>query len=238
MDEALYGELAGWWSVLSPPSDYSEEAEQILRWLGPVGSILELGSGGGHLASWFPEDADVVLVDSSAAMLDASRALNPRRRHVCASMEDLELGRTFDAVVLHDAVMYLLDERSLQAAFDSAARHLRPGGRLVVLPDFVEDGFEEHLVSGSREDGDRAVAMTEWHWDPDPDDGTVRVDFAFLLRDGTTMRAVHDVHTMALHPRERVWRCLLAAGFEPLEVPLDDLREEGEVFLVRRVHDR
>ncbi len=34
-----------------------------------------------------------------------------------------------------------------------------------------------------------------WSRDPDPSDDTCVVDFAFLLRDGKTMRAVHDPHT-------------------------------------------
>lgn len=238
---ALYGELAAWWPLLSPPEEYAEEAAQILRWLdgtGELGSILELGSGGGHLGVHVPEIIELVLVDLSPEMIAVSRLLNPEREHLCADMRGLDLGRTFDAVILHDAVMYLLGEAALREAIETAARHLRPGGRFVILPDFVAEGFEEHLIAGSRSDGARSLAVTEWHWDPDPADETVRVDFGFLLRDDEGMRSVHDIHSMALHPRERFWRLLGAAGFSPLEVPLDDLRDEGEVFLVQRDHDR
>ena len=65
----LYDELAAWWPLLSPPSDYEEEAafyaEHLLRTVDrPPGSLLELGSGGGsnafYLKSHFKE---VVLVD-------------------------------------------------------------------------------------------------------------------------------------------------------------------------------
>lgn len=231
---ALYGELADWWPLISPVESHEEEAERILAWLDHPTSLLELGSGAGLLAANMPAVAELVLVDRSQAMLDVSAALNPGREHVCADMRTLELGRRFDAVLLHDAVMYLLDEDSLASTFAVAARHLNPGGRFVVLPDFVEDGFEEHLIGGSRAEGERSLSLTEWHWDPDPTDGTVRVDFSLLLREGDGMRSVHDVHTMALHPRARLWSLLRSAGFEPVEVPLDQLREEGELFLVRR----
>jgi hypothetical protein len=46
----LYGELAGWFYLLTAPSDYAEEAAVYRRLLdaaGPVKTVLELGSGGG-----------------------------------------------------------------------------------------------------------------------------------------------------------------------------------------------
>jgi SAM-dependent methyltransferase len=228
----LYADLAPWWLVLSPPADRRAEAAQIQRWLRSPASILELGSGAGQLARMF--DAEVVLVDRSEAMVAVSRTLQPERTHHVADLCTLDLERTFDAVVLHDAVMYLTEPGQLEAAFATAARHLRPGGRFVVLPDFVADGFEEHLVSGSRTAGARTAAMMEWHWDPDPDDATVQVDFSLLLREGARMTAVHEAHTMALHPRQGLVDALRAAGFAMIEVPWDDLRDEGEVFLAER----
>lgn len=231
--ERLYDDLADWWLVLSPPEDRLDEAAQIERWLKQPSSILELGSGAGQLAAGF-RAAEVTLVDRAPAMVAVSAGLLPHHTHVVGDMTSLDLGRTFDAVVLHDAVMYLTEPGSLAAAMQTAARHLAPGGRFVVLPDFVAEDFEEHLVSGSRATEDRMVAMTEWHWDPDPTDDTVQVDFALLLKADGKMTAVHDEHTMALHPRQAVWDALFAAGFRPVEVPFDDLREEGEVFLVER----
>ena len=50
----MYHDLARWWPLLSPPSEYDEEAADLLGRL-PRGSssapltMLELGSGGGRL---------------------------------------------------------------------------------------------------------------------------------------------------------------------------------------------
>lgn len=52
----LYDELADWFPLLSPPAEYAEEAAYYARTLevtsdAPVHSVLELGSGGGHITS-------------------------------------------------------------------------------------------------------------------------------------------------------------------------------------------
>jgi hypothetical protein len=51
----LYDDLAAWWPLLSPPSEYVDEAADLLPRLGiaagsPPATLLELGAGGGSLA--------------------------------------------------------------------------------------------------------------------------------------------------------------------------------------------
>jgi len=53
--EKLYYDLAGWWPVISPPSEYAEEAKVYVEMIRsavsvPVRRMLELGSGGGNNA--------------------------------------------------------------------------------------------------------------------------------------------------------------------------------------------
>jgi SAM-dependent methyltransferase len=216
--ERLYADLAEWWPILSPPADYAEEAQVYLQLLGGrIDSLLELGSGGGHLASQMPSDLDITLVDRAPDMLTVSRALNPGRTHVQADFRDVRLDRTFDAVLLHDAVMYLTDRESLARAFATAAAHLEPGGRFLVLPDVVREDFEEVSVAGGGEEGDRAARMLEWHWDPDPTDDTYVVEFSYLLRDGRTVRSIHETHTMGLYSRATYERALVDAGLRLIE---------------------
>lgn len=242
--EQLYSELAPWWRLLSPPEHYVEEADAYLRILahalaGPPASLLELGSGVGHHAANLPADLDLVLVDRSAAMLEQSRISNPDRRHVQADMRTLDLGRRFDAVLLHDAVMYLLEPEDLRAALDAAARHLRPGGALLVVPDVVRETFEEGISGGGggRDWGEgdgRAARLLEWTWDPDPTDDRYRVDMSFLLREADgTVRNVHDVHILALRDRPTWWRAIRDAGLQPVQAPPLLAAQTGEVFLSR-----
>lgn len=242
MDPRLYAELAEWWPLLSPPEDYEEEAARFLELLRHAlgeapGSLLELGSGGGHLAASMPEGLDLVLLDRSPEMLSASRRLNPGRRHVQADMREVDLGRQFDAILLHDAAMYLVEPEDLAATCRVAARHLRPGGAFLVLPDVVAETFEEGITAGGAgpdwgEGDGRAARLLEWLWDPDPSDHAYRVDMAFLLREADgTVRCLHDVHTMALRDRPAWWAAIREAGLQPVQAPPRLAAECGEVFL-------
>src|SRR5512136_647477 len=112
--EKLYGALAGWWPLLSAPGDYAEEAAlfgDILLAADPgIKTVLELGSGGGSNASHLKRRFAMTLSDRSPGMLAVSRRLNPELEHLLADMRDARFGRVFDAVLIHDAVMYLTSE--------------------------------------------------------------------------------------------------------------------------------
>src|SRR5215203_7030022 len=118
MDPAMYGELAGWWPLLSAPAVYAEEAEIYRGLLAGAGdrppeTVLELGSGGGNNASHLKAHFELTLVDRSPQMLELSRPLNPDCRHVVGDMRNVRLGETFDGVFVHDAVAYITTEADL-----------------------------------------------------------------------------------------------------------------------------
>jgi SAM-dependent methyltransferase len=78
----FYDELADWWPLFSPPEDYVEEAEDLWPRLQPRpgasrATLLELGSGGGSLASHLKPHFQLTLTDRSPGMLAVSRSVNP-----------------------------------------------------------------------------------------------------------------------------------------------------------------
>ena len=88
-------------------------------------------------------------------------------------MRTLRLGRTFDAVLVHDAVMYMTTEADLRQAIETAYVHVRPGGVAVFAPDFVKETFKPSTDHGGHDGDGRALRYLEWSFDPDPDDTTV-----------------------------------------------------------------
>jgi hypothetical protein len=230
-DADLYTDLAGWFHLLTAPEDYADEAEFSLRLLrehvdGPLDTLLELGAGGGNLASHLRDRLRLTLTDLSPAMVEVSRRLNPDTEHVVGDMRTLRLGRTFDAVLIHDAICYMTTEADLRAAMDTAFVHLGPGGVALLEPDFVreifapgtDEGGEDAAATPSGSPG-RALRYLEWTTDPDPTDTTYQVDYALMLRaeDGT-IEVRHDRRIEGLFPR-RTWLGLLAdVGFEALAV--------------------
>jgi SAM-dependent methyltransferase len=235
MSYRLYTDLAPWWPHVSQRESLAAEASVHLRLIDdalgqPAKNILELGSGGGLLAKEIEADRTIVLTDISPEMLEQSRKINPEREHILGDMRSLRLGRTFDAVLLHDAVMYLTSPDDLAATFATAAAHLNEGGVLLVLPDVVKETFEEGSVSGGSF-GTPAAQLLEWHWDPDPDDDTYRVDMCFMLRheDGR-METVHEHHEMGLFDRATLCRLIRDAGFNLVQGTVWEAVDVAEFF--------
>jgi len=239
LNERLYADLAPWWPALSPPEEYVEEAAYALDLLadaagGSITSLLELGSGGGHLASWLGPELEVVLVDRSEAMLTVSRQHNPDREHVQADLRSVRLERRFDAVLLHDAVMYLTSEADLRAALTTIVAHLRPGGAALVIPDLVAEDYEDRALASGGEWEGRSARLLEWCHSRSGT--TFEVDYAFLLKDRDgSVRCEHDRHVCGLFDRPTWWRLIDEVGLD-LVVPkrAPPFEVFGEVLLARR----
>ncbi len=221
----MYGELAPWFHLLTPPHEYADDAAFILAQLrehvdGPLETLLELGSGGGNTASHLKRGMRLTLTDVSPDMLALSRTINPEVEHLIGDMRTVKLGRTFDAVLIHDAICYMTTEADLRAAMATAFEHLRPGGAAIFMPDYVRERFASATDHGGEDGSDgRAFRYLEWVTDPDPDDTTYQVDYAFLARhsDGS-VEVRHDRHVEGLFGRQ-TWLDLLAdVGFESLAV--------------------
>ena len=220
----LYGELASWFHLLSNPADYAEEAEFARNLLVQSGSIpprtlLELGSGGGNNASHLKMHFQMTMVDLSAGMLELSRALNPECEHLVGDMRSVRLGRVFDGVFVHDAIMYMTTEQELRQVLETAFIHCKSGGTALFMPDVVREKFVSLTTHGGHDAEDRGIRYIEWTFDPDPSDTTYTVDFAYLLREGNgPVRVEHDQHVFGLFMKE-VWLQLLRdAGFNPAVV--------------------
>ena len=217
----MYAELAKWWPLLSPPKEYVEEAEDLLPDLksaadGTPKTLLELGCGGGSLAYHLKNHFTLTLSDISEDMLAVSRAVNPECEHVQGDMTSLDLGRTFDLVLIHDAIMYMNSAEAMRAAIATVARHCRPGGGVALLPDCVKETFEPSTDCGGHDaDDGRALRYLEWSWDPDPNDDFYKVIYVFALRENGTTRTETERHQNGLFPRETWLKWLREAGFTP-----------------------
>lgn len=235
---SMYTDLAEWWPLLSPPEDYTEEAAVFAAFFedhadGPVKTVLELGCGGGNVASHLKNRFKLTLCDLSPAMLAVSRALNPHCEHLEGDMRTLRLGRVFDAVLIHDAACYLTMPEDLAAAMQTAREHCRVGGVVIFAPDETAESFMEMTAHGGSDGPERGARYLRWTHDPDPEDCTYQMDFAYLLRLGDGhIESRHDQHTCGLFS-ESLW----VAELEKLGFEVFPLRDHWgrAIFLGRRL---
>jgi SAM-dependent methyltransferase len=236
----LYTDLTPWYRLVDPPADHADEAAVFQAAFERAAvqrpeTLLELGAGAGHNALHLKRRFRCTLTDVAESMLALSRELNPECEHLLGDMRSLRLDRMFDAILVHDAIVYMTTEEDLAAAARTAFLHTAPGGAAIFAPDALREAFRETTETIEGDDGARALRCLHWTWDPDPADSTCVVDFAFLLREGSTVRAVHDRHVEGLFSR-RDWRRILGGAGYQVEIigrPIDDGRED-EIFLCRR----
>jgi len=220
----LYGKLAPWFHLLTDPAEYAAEAEAYSRVLisackhAPE-TVLELGSGGGNMASHMKKKFHLTLTDASRTMLETSKKINPEIEHVVGDMRTLRLGRQFDAVFVHDAICYMTSRRDLLAAMKTAFVHCRPGGAAIFVPDFFRENFRPHTDHGGEDGKTRSLRYLEWTHDPNPHDTTYTVDYSYLLRENDKITVVHDRHIEGLFSRKEWFTTLRQAGFSLLPTP-------------------
>ncbi len=227
----LYHDLAYLWPLVSPPEDYAEEAEYwrlaLRETLGPGRHhILDLGVGGGHNLSHLTSDFDATAVDISSKMLAHSKRLNPSVKHIRGDMRSIRLGRKFEAVLIHDAISYMLTEDDLQATFVTAAAHLQPGGILITTPDHFRETFSAPYVDYATHSlGNAQFTYSEYADDPDPTDTTMRTIYVYFIQQHGHLRIELDRHVTGLFPKSTWARLMTEAGFK-FEERLYHLGEE------------
>jgi SAM-dependent methyltransferase len=216
---SLYRELAGWWPVISPPVEYADDAAVLGTVFGsaaePVRSVLDLGSGGGHVALHLKAGRSMTLVDLSAEMLEVSRRLNPQCEHIQGDMRSIRLNRQYDAVLVHDAVDYVTTQEDLLKVIKTAFAHCKPGGLAVFAPDHTAETFRPGTGGGGGNDGaGRQASFREKTSDPDPGDDWILAEYEFTLRAGDgTIQVVPEAHRLGSFGKQTWLRLLRSAGF-------------------------
>jgi SAM-dependent methyltransferase len=225
----LYGDLVQLWPLVSPPEDYAEEvatfrARLLRHGVADGAALLHLGCGGGSIDFHLKRDYRVTGVDLSEGMLQHARRLNPEVEYVHGDMRDWRAERVFDAVLVHDAISYMMSTAELEAAYRTAAAHLRPGGVLLALPEELRERLAAHRgsIETHATDG-RTVTLVELVHDADPSDAVYELVYLFVIRDGDRLEVEVDRHVHGVFELGDFLAAIDAAGFdawaEPWELP-------------------
>lgn len=229
---SLYNDFAHIWPLLSPPEDYEVEAEEIvalISQLQPFDSeqkrlqLLELGAGGGHTLCHLAKRYDVEAVDLSPAMLKQCRELIPGVACHVGDMRTIRLDKQFDAVLVHDAIDYMLTRADASAVVRTAYEHLRPGGIAFFAPTYVAEAFvDNESASDSHCNDQREVSYVSRACRVEDAADQFILDMTMMIRENGQLKIVHDEHLCGLFDSD-TWRQMISdAGFG-----LTDVRWEG-----------
>ncbi|MGW5124606.1 class I SAM-dependent methyltransferase [Streptomyces sp. NPDC004069] len=143
----------------------------------PAGArILELGCGVGRVTHPLLERGfTVTAVDESADMLERVRGA----RTICSPIERLDMGETFDVVMLASFLVHSGDPEVRRGLLRTCARHVAEGGCVLIQ----REGADYH-VNVPRERRETGVPPGEGRGSADPTGFTVRILSAEPVGDG------------------------------------------------------
>lgn len=131
-------------------------------------------------------------------------------------MRSFRLGRTFDAILMDDAISHMRTRAGFAAAFRAAFAHLNPGGVLIATPDVTTESFRQDETActpaaGATAKGPVTAAFIQNVFDPDPADDHYEATLLYLVRRNGRLRIVTDRWRLGLFSRP-MWRRVLAAS--------------------------
>lgn len=173
-----YRERAAFYEV-----EYREDVDQaFLRSLvtDEVDSILEIPCGAGRNAGWLAETGRfVVCADVEPAMIEQLErrgrdlGIEDRIHATVADMRDLNLGRTFDLILVpREAFQLLTDDGEALRALKALCEHLTSNGTLLI--DLCKFSTDDH--------GDRSTYPD--YFDPKVEDGQLIFEWSRTLGSG------------------------------------------------------
>lgn len=203
-------------AVYASIRDYPREAAELDRLIQErrpgARTLLDVACGTGahleHLTGYEPEGLDL-----DPEMLAIARQRLPNAVFHEGDMADFDLGKRYDAVVcMFSSVGYVRIEDRLRSAIAALARHLEPGGVVVVEPWLSPDDWRDgHVGAVFIDKPELKIARMNVA----ARDGNVSiVDFEYLVGTPDGIERFTEHHELGLFTIEQYLEAFLAAGVE------------------------
>lgn len=177
-------------------------------------TLLDVACGTGahleHLAGRYAVEG----LDLDAAMLAVARERLPDVPLHEADMAEFDLGRRFDAVVsLFSSIGYARTPERLNAAVAAMARHLEPGGVLVVEPWFTRDQWQAPSGPYSVFVDEPELKVARVSVSP-PAAETVVLEMHHVVGTPEEVESFVEVHELGMFSHDQYLDAFRAAGLE------------------------
>jgi SAM-dependent methyltransferase len=132
-------------------------------------SVLDAGCGTGRVAIELARHGiEAVGVDVDASMLATARRVAPEIDWVQADLTELDLGRTFELVVMAGNVPLFTPPGTEPALVAGVARHVAPGGLLIAGfstdRGFTAAAYDQHASAAGLTLAERFATWDRAHW--------------------------------------------------------------------------
>jgi SAM-dependent methyltransferase len=211
----MYSKQAAIYDSLYHFKDYAHESEYLLEVVRnrrpQARTLLETACGTGRFLQLLQPHFEVEGLDLSGEMLSIAAARVPNLPLHRGDMTAFDLHKQFDIVCcLFRSIAHVRTLEGLQAAIASMARHVSPGGLLVVDPFFTPTTFwDRHLVFNQYKGEDQQIA---WMYVGKREGREVRLDMNFLVGTADEVEHFKEEVRLGLFTAEEMHAAFVAAG--------------------------
>jgi len=216
----MFTETAKFYDKIYAFKDYRAEVERLLPFIrenlrSNGNRLLDVGCGTGKHIEYLQKHFACTGLDLLPDFLTIARERHPDLVFHQADMIDFDLGESFDIIInLFSSIGYVKTVENLQRAIQSMARHLVPGGVLIIEPWFTPEAWKPSHVHGifidepelkiARINSSRTAGRISWF------------DFHYLI--GTPEGTSHytERHELGLFTLDDMNRALEGAGLQTI----------------------
>ncbi len=185
----------------------------------PVRNLLDVACGTGSYLAELRDTFAVEGLDVNPAMLALAREKCPDVPLHQADMVEFNLGRRFDALIcLGSSIGYARTLERLRQTANTFARHVEPGGVVIVEPWFKPDSWEDGRISTDLREGPGvkiARMLVSGRID-----GVSTLDIHYLVGRKARVESFVEHHELGLFTGDEYHTAFTDAGFEVTHDPV------------------
>ena len=228
----MFHKSARFYDAIYSFKDYAAEAATIhaaiQSHVPEARSVLDVACGTGLHMQHLAEHYEIEGLDLDPGLLEIARERLPGIRLHEGDMVGFDLGRTFDAVIcLFSSIGYTQTIDAMRTAMQTMARHVTPGGILMVEGWLTPDQFETgHLGAVFVDEADLKIARINT---TERNGSLSMLRLHYLVGTPEGVESFEERHELGLFTNEEYEDAMTAAG---LDVHVDEEGLEGRGLFV------
>ncbi len=231
MENTVFTKSARIYDAIYYWKNYAGEAQGIHALIqqhkrSPGNALLDVACGTGahtqHLSAHYAIEG----LDFSEEMLAVARHRNPGIVFHQGDMVSFDLGRRFDVVIcLFNAIAHVKTATRLRQTLQTFARHIAPGGLVIVEPFFDAEGLQRNFPSGKvfanlAEQADVRVARM-LRSSVEQEERLAIWEMHYLVGTSEGIEHFDERHELALFSPDEYLAAFQAAGLEATHAPVE-----------------
>jgi SAM-dependent methyltransferase len=214
----MFTKTAAYYDALYGFKDYRSACSSLrdlIRELHPgANSLLDVACGTGTHLQYLKDDFAVEGLDLNGDLLAVARVRCPGIPFHEGDMTTFDLSRQFDVVVcLFSSIGYVKSVDNLHKAVRSMAKHVSPGGMLLIEPWIHREKYwENKLTANFVDEPDLKIA---WMYKSEREGNHSVFNISYLVGSPEGVSAFDEQHVMGLWTDSEYRDAMQGAGIEP-----------------------